>query len=217
MSKGRSSLGIVIGLSCFFGFAEPSSAQATEPEARGVELGARLGYQLPGGEFRKGSPMGDELSNGALVALDVGYRVHPLLALVASGVYVPSLEFKTCPGCSASGLRAGVSARVHPLRGASGLPVDPWLSIGVGYDTLTTQVRYYDSITRLNTDETRKASGFEAVNLAVGADLAILPELAAFAFASYSRAAYTTWGDAKIGDPSAHHFVVLGVGGRYRL
>ncbi len=198
------------------GMAWVGTANAAEAPARveGFELGARLGTQLPGGESQKGRKLSDDVAAATMLGLDAGYRVNRLLHVGATLLWAPSLQYTACVGCSGSVLRPAVGVRIHPTEG---LPVDPWLSLSIGWERVSFQTTFYDSIRRVEVERKSTTSGPEWLNLGVGADYPLLPALTLNAFVAYSIGRYTSVSDGALGDPAVHNWLSLGVGGRYRL
>lgn len=194
----------------------PSIANAAEEtKFEGFEVGARLGYQTPTGDFAKDAAMKDAFGGSALVGLDAGYRINRMFYAGVTGTWVPSTKYEPCPDCTIGGYRAGVLVRVHLAPELD--PIDPYLALGVGIEQLTAEVKYYDSITKTNVSRSDTIKGWEWANLVAGADYRVTPNVLAGAFLGYSIAQFDKIGGAEIVDKAKHHWITLGVSGRYHF
>jgi outer membrane protein with beta-barrel domain len=107
-----------------------------------VDLGARLGFALPGGKItlEDGGLKLDDFSKSQVpIQLDVLYRLDKRLSVggyFAYGFVQPAGDLKTaCDqsgiSCTAYDLRFGVQGE---YRFAPSAPVEPWLGLGLGYE-----------------------------------------------------------------------------------
>jgi outer membrane protein len=192
-----------------------TSDEVERPPPSGLRIGLRSGLALPIGEaFTAGGALSSTVTGYVPVRLDLGlrYRRHVYVGVVAQlGYVVPA-------GCPSGGSCSGTDARLGVLLAFHLLPtrlVDPWLGIGMGYETL--------SITRAmggaSVDFT--ARGLELLDLEVGADVRPTPALRLGPVLSTSIGRFTkvTLNDVPTRDfdPSLHAWVMLGLRGALDL
>ena len=187
-----------------------ASAQAT--------FGLRLGFATAAGSAVKGSPMSEGVRSAIPLQLDAGYRILPFLAAGAYVAWAPATVGSLCGGgtCSASMLRAGVQAE---WRFPRMLGLDPWLGAGLGWES--SQFKSRIGIDRL--EVTR--SGWEYLNLQLGANLPVKEKLSVGPFLQLSVGRYgsqtvkSPLGDSSgaIADPANHSWLQIGVRGTYDL
>jgi len=119
--------------------APPATAREFIP---GFEAGLRLGIGLPLGSAGR-SALGEERKVGDLVTwrtpvwVDVAYRVSPVASYGLYGQIGVGGTGDACPGrCDWSDLRVGAQGKWRFNPGAN---VDPWLGLGVGFESLNFQ------------------------------------------------------------------------------
>jgi outer membrane protein W len=169
------------------------------------QIGLRTGYALPLGNiysagtagpfrFLADEPMSNAFSGQIPIWLDAGYMVTPdiLLGIYAQYGFVSTKTRDAAStgtgcavgaSCSAHDIRFGVQGQYHL---GSGQAVDPWLGLGIGYETL--------GLTETNAGVTTNGSlsGFEFVNLQGGADFKLADAFALGPFVSFSLGQYST-------------------------
>jgi hypothetical protein len=205
----------------------PSVEPATPPPARGaqgISLGLRVGWGFPLGSLASGDKLGDNLNGMLPIGLDAGYRFSQAVYVGLFGQLGPAfVSGQVCPPilqCSATDLRAGVEARLA-LGGLLGLrrivPVDPWVGVGAGYESMTTHV------SALGTESHTTNRGFEFGNIEVGADYTGIEPWRVGAFftltlTQYSRltvAVPTGTSELAVPDPALHLWLIAGLRGSY--
>ena len=182
------------------------------PDAGGkIKVGLRLGYMLPMGDSAKDVKLGDSVSGGIPIWLDLGYMVTPniMVGLYASYAFL-MLDSKikdACDAasvdCSASQLRFGLQGQYHLSPAES---FDPWFGLGIGMELV--DVKQGDAKSGL--------SGLEFANNMAGGDFKAGSSLAVGPFVSFSVGQYSkTTGDngADIKDKAMHQWLTLGVKG----
>jgi hypothetical protein len=124
--------------------ASPGPSTTEREFNPGFEAGLRLGIGLPVGSAGKGA-LGDQRKMGDLVTwrspvwVDVAYRVSPVASFGLYGQIGVGGTGDLCAGkCNWSDLRLGAQGkwRLNP-----GDAVDPWLGLGVGFESLGFQTR----------------------------------------------------------------------------
>jgi opacity protein-like surface antigen len=171
----------------------------------GFALGARVGYAIPNGTLAKDQLLQgrNDLSKFASgmfpVIADIGYRFSPRFYLGGYFQYgFLSTSGELCAGatgCSSSGsdLRMGASVRFNASPYAR---FDPWVGAGVGYEILSLSI----SEGATTTDATVR--GFEFVNLQVGGDFHVLPNLAIGPLVSLAVGQYGSYDISRNGSSS---------------
>lgn len=183
-----------------------ASEEASEEKGggKGFALGLSLGYGAPYGELGAVQPNADEtnkvsdLVTGVIpIQLEAGYFFNPNVYLGATfqyGIASLNTDEGDCDDqggvsvtCSASQLRLGVNLAYH----FNATPkIDPWVSVGVGYEFLNTSVKGEqdgESITAKSS-----VSGFEFIAAQVGLDYRITPKFSVGPFATVTAGQYTT-------------------------
>lgn len=222
-----SSLAVVMLLA-----AAPSWAQKLVPSSnRGaVQLGLRLGYGAPFGKLgttataMAGNDLSFFIKGQVPVAVDAGYLVNPnvyvgLLFQYGFG-FTGSGDESFCNqsgiSCSTTDLTLGVGVHYHLSPAAS---FDPWIGLGVGYEWLAV------TATGTVASESFSSSGFQYVNLQVGVDVSVAPNIAAGPFVSFSAGQYAsvsnqvgnTTASQNITNQSFHEWLLFGVRGVYNV
>ncbi|NTX55052.1 outer membrane beta-barrel protein [Myxococcus sp. CA039A] len=186
------------------GYSSEESAADDSGGGKGFALGLSLGYGAPYGEL--GSVQADDddtnkvsdLVTGVIpIQLEAGYFFNPNVYLGATfqyGIASFNDENANCEdqgavsvSCSASQLRLGVNVAYH----FNVTPkIDPWVSVGVGYEFLNTAVKGEQSGESI----TAKASvkGFEFVAAQVGLDYRISPKFSVGPFATVTAGQYSS-------------------------
>jgi uncharacterized repeat protein (TIGR01451 family)/uncharacterized repeat protein (TIGR02543 family) len=183
-----------------------------------VALGLRIGYASASGSAITGSPMSEGVSSGTPIQVDLGWRLIDHLTLGAYYAWAPASAGSLCSAgsCSASFQRLGVQAswRFDRLFG-----LIPWAGAGVGWEQSTMKSTQGSDTLEL------VRSGWELLNLQLGADLPVAERFAVGPFLQVSLARYgnqevtSPLGDASggISEPSNHTWVQLGLRGTFDL
>ncbi|MGZ3474921.1 MAG: hypothetical protein ACXWUG_11955, partial [Polyangiales bacterium] len=165
----------------------------------GIELGLRTGFGIPLGKSSESdnpaaSSDAGKLSSGITgqipIWLDVGYRINPN---IYAGVYFQygiilakkGTDPGNCPdaaSCSGSDMRFGVNAQYHLMPDQS---FDPWVGVGIGYEILSLKE------SANGRDGKSSAKGLEFLNLQVGGDYKVAPNLGIGPFISFSLGQYS--------------------------
>jgi hypothetical protein len=216
-------LGIPLGATLLLASAV-ASGQSTPPDDKqsGIELGLRLGYGLPVGDF--GRPLESAanekfshwVSGQSPIWIDAGYRFNPRiyagLALQYAFVFANKANTMPCDGTCMRGLKIGVGFAWHLKPSA---PFDPWVGIGAGYEWLGSDQRITRSTSR----------GFEFANLQLGGDFAVARTMRVGPFASLSFGQFSTItiagkpyaGTQDFVEKSVHGWLVFGVRGVFSI
>jgi hypothetical protein len=184
---------------------DPSAGPNPRREAQGLELGVRMSGALPVGKSISGRPLSDAIALLLPVALDVGYRFGPRLAVGAYAEYGIGIAGRYAQG-SLSDLSLGIDVRYH-LRPDSTL--DPWAGVGAGYEILS----YND-----NGGWGWSENGFQFAHVELGLDCATVGQLEAGPFVMLGVAEYQSCslsgsltGPCAIASPTLHGWAALGV------
>jgi hypothetical protein len=159
----------------------------------GFEVGVRTGYAFAAGDTgapanETDKPVGDYVSGQWPIWFDAGYQIIP--HLYVGGYFQYGFGFVNddrqdpCRNanvdCSASDVRVGGMLRYHF---APTWPLSPWAAYGFGYEWGSFSV-HQSAIGNSDTDS--DWSGFEFMNLQVGADYALPHGLMIAPFLSFS-------------------------------
>jgi len=179
-------------------------------------LGARVGYGLALGDVGGTLAMSDWVKSQIPVQLDALYRVNPNIAVGAYFSYGfaqtggPIADACDLAGadCSASIMRLGLEG-TYSLAAMG--PVAPWLGVGFGYEWNKLDDGT-DSIT---------FKGFEFVNLQVGGDFKVSPQISVGPYVMFSLGQYDSADvagtSADITDKAMHEWLSFGVRGKFDL
>jgi opacity protein-like surface antigen len=198
-----------------------TTTTAAPARQSGFEHGLRTGYGIAQGDAAKDAKMSDGIKGQVPIWLDVGYRINPN---IYAGVYF-SYGFamlnkdnfcKNGADCSASDMRFGVNAQYHIMPDQS---FDPWVGIGIGYEIASAK------ISAGGADFKTTYSGLEFVNLQVGGDFKVAPNLAVGPFVALSVAQYSKastdpelpGANSDIQDKAIHEWLTIGLRGTFGL
>jgi outer membrane protein W len=212
------------------GLSTPAHA---EPTASGIEVGLRTGYAIPlgsavGGGTNGSGDLSKAISGDVPIWVDAGYRFPNLYigGFFQYGIgFVPSSASSTSGAtcgqngvsCSTSDIMLGVDAHYHFLPGG---PIDPYVGLGVGYEILGLKASGGGQ------SASESVTGFQFVNLQVGADYKAMPNLGIgpfvmMSFGQYSGCSYsgaaTAEGSCSIQQQAVHEWLTLGVRGAYDI
>ena len=190
-----------------------------------VSVGLRLGYAPAMGDAEKDSKMSDGLKSQIPIQLDVTYKLTKEIAVGGYASYgfgqlggevKDTCDNATGVSCSASVVRLGVQG-TYAFAPMSGFL--PWAGAGIGYEWGTYTIKGGGEEFKVG------ASGFEFLNLQVGGDYQVSPQLAVGPFLGVSFAQYgkVTFDDGlttetqTIQDKGMHEFVQFGIRGKFDL
>lgn len=193
----------------------------------GLEVGARVGYGIPMGNATgaasggQSTALGDVFSSMIPIQIDALYMINPNIRVGAYFQYgLLSVSDKFEKGvCSTSGvscsfhdLRFGIQAHYHLMPEQT---IDPWVGLGIGMESAS------GSLSAGGQSQDASLSGLEFVNLQVGADYKVMPNLGVGPFAQFSLGQYSsqTIGNQSgdIQNKAMHEWLVLGVRGAYDI
>jgi hypothetical protein len=192
----------------------PAPARIDRP---GFDLGLRVGYALPMGEFREGADFSDGVSGQIPLQVDALYRVNSQYAFgVYAGYGFAFVKDPVCDeygvSCSGEVIRVGVEGLIH--FSVPGTFV-PWVGAGIGYEWLKIKASAGGN------SETLSARGFEILNLQGGGDWVASPDFTVGPFVSLSIGQYRSteaFGmSADIDNKGIHEWLQLGVKGTFSL
>jgi hypothetical protein len=238
LKKLRAGLSALSLSAMVFVFSPDASADAK------FELGLRTGYGLPFGKVydEEGTASGEDLSEGVAgqipLWVDAGARIGGKLFVggyVVYGIGILSDEFSNdCDdadqaadafggsvSCSISDVRLGAQVQYH--FGEAGASIDPWVGGGLGYEWLSLGQRI--ELSGEDADLAVTLHGFEFLNVQLGLDFPVSPNVALGPFAAFTFASYGTGrvscsgslcGDEdseseSIDDTAIHEWLFLGV------
>ena len=172
-----------------------------EPERRsGFTSGLRLGAGLPIGKAGR-DPLDAERSLSDLatwrapVWVDVGYSLGALTLGLYAQIGVGGTGDACVADCEWSDIRFGISGE---LRLANGAVVDPWIGLGLGYESLSyrtlASVMITDELGQPDSVNVRATERFAGPELLVhgGVDFQVEDALRVGPFAALSLGQYTT-------------------------
>jgi hypothetical protein len=182
-----------------------------------VTLGARLGFAPALGDAEQGSRLGETVASQVPIQLDALYRFTPALA---AGVYLSygfgqlgsavSNDCKsTGASCSVRITRVGIEG-TYAFPGAE-LPLVPWAGLGVGYEWQRLKGEF------LGVPGAVTSSGVEFVNLQLGGDYRVGPQLAFGPYVLFSVGQYSSQDGNEIVDKGIHEWLQFGVRGTFDL
>jgi len=206
------------------------TALADDATPTGVELGLRAGYGIPLGSIT-GAPSGatapamsDYLSGMIPIQVDAGYRFNPNMMVGAFFQYgigmLNTSSGKPLAGCSASGvscsgndLAFGAQFHYHLMPDQT---IDPWGGIGVGYEILNV------SESAGGQSGGGAFSGFQFVDLQLGADYKVMPNLGVgpyigFSLGEYSSCSVQGASSCTINQTALHEWLTIGLRGAYDI
>jgi outer membrane protein W len=199
--------------------------------ATGIEVGLRTGYALPLGNT-VGAPSGatapslsDSVSGMVPIWVDAGYRSTPNMVVGAFFQYgIAFVNTGKEAGCSTSGvscsandLMFGAQFHYHLMPDQT---IDPWAGIGIGYEILN------GSESAGGQSASSSFSGFQFVNLQIGGDYKVMPNLGVGPFVMFSLGEYSgcstsvpgvSSGSCTINNTAMHEWLTFGIRGAYDI
>jgi outer membrane protein W len=218
-----------------------SSTALADGSSGAVEVGLRTGYAIPLGAAVGGGQNGsanlDKAISGAVpIWIDAGYRLNPNLYIGAYfqygiGFVASNAAFFSSGGttatcgqnglsCSTNDLKFGIDAHYHLMPGNT---IDPYGGIGIGYEILNF------SFSDGGQNGSQSFNGFEFLNLQVGADYKVMPDLGVGPFVMLSFDQYSNCGyggalataaggsSCSIAQKAVHEWFTIGVRGAYDI
>ncbi len=181
---------------------DDDSSSSSDGKGPGFAVGLRAGYGIPLGnavgtedEDDEGSKLSDAVSGVIPLQVDVGYFVNSNLYLGGSFQYgigfLPSDFTSDCDGdnisCGVTQMRFGLNLAYHF---APSSKINPWLGVGVGYETLNLSVSGEEGGASAEISTTTK--GFEFGNVQAGIDFAVSPTISVGPFVTATVAQYSS-------------------------
>lgn len=181
------------------GVSLASPALGADPSPSGYEIGVGTGYAFEAGDKSSSltaprgtdspNPMGNFVSGQWPIWVDAGYRLSPSLYLGGYFQYgfgsvnydFQSSCYEANIDCSASDVRVGITARYHF---APAWPLSPWAGYGFGYEWGS--FLFHQSVLVPSSTDLLRWSGFEIMNLQLGADYALPYGMVMSPFLSFS-------------------------------
>jgi len=200
----------------------------------GIEVGLRAGYAIPLGDA-VGAPSGGQstsLSNafsGMIpIQVDAGYRFTPNMMVGAFFQYgigmiatgngsLGAACNQSGVSCSGSDLMFGAQFHYHLMPDQT---IDPWAGIGVGYEIANLSASAGGQSTGTS------FSGFQFVNLQIGGDYKVMPNLGVgpfvmFSLGEYSGCSYSggaaSGTSCSIQNTAMHEWLTFGIRGAYDI
>ena len=197
----------------------------------GVEVGLRAGYAIPLGDAAGGNPstsLSNVFSGMIPIQVDAGYRFTPNMmvgaffqygiASIASGSgSVGAACSQSGVSCSGSDMMFGAQFHYHLMPDQT---IDPWAGIGIGYEI----ANFSASAGGQSAGES--FSGFQFVNLQVGGDYKVMPNLGVGPFVMFSLGEYSGCsfsgglsggGSCTIQNTAMHEWLTFGIRGAYDI
>ena len=186
----------------------------------GIEVGLRTGYAIPLGDVRESTPLSDTVNGTIPIWIDAGYRFHPNAMVGAFFQYGIGLlnaarrlrrqrRDRAASNCSASDMMFGVQFHYHLLPDQT---IDPWGGVGFGYEILVLNDPGFANSTGAGG---ASYSGFQFVNLQIGADYKLMPNLGVGPFVMFSLGEYsgcsTPAGNCTVQSSAIHEWLTLGI------
>ena len=199
----------------------------------GVSFGVRAGYALPMGSVAKdamlgaGKDLSKNVSGMIPIGADLGYRITPNWYIGATFTYgfvnssgdVCKRIVGAAPGCSASGSNVRIGATIRYTFSPQA-KIAPWIGIGTAYEVLS------GSVTGPNWSTDSTVKGFEYFNVQIGGDYRILTHATVGPMIGFSLGQYNSYDfsasdgrslDGDLNQTALHHWLTLGVQGKYDL
>jgi hypothetical protein len=186
-----------------------------------LQLGARLGYAIAGGDFAKDRKMSDGVKSQVPLQVDAAWRFTKELAVGAYFSYgFAQLASQACPSgadCSASDIRLGVQG-FFTFADLDSFVI-PWIGLGTGWERGHYEISGGGATTKTT------FTGWEYLNLQVGGDMKASPQ---FSFGPYFMFTVGQFDKAKvespllntdgsISDKANHQWYHFGVRGKFDL
>jgi hypothetical protein len=205
-----------------------ASFSAHADEQRGLAVGVRTGVGLPLGTAYSTPDTSLATFTGAMLPFwfDLGYRIDPnwyVGAWYQFGVTRPSGSYCTAgsgtsgSSCDGSDQRFGLNAHYHIMPTQT---VDPWVGLGIGYETTRVNFELPSA-----TEVSNVASGFQFLDLQLGADLRFAEKIpfgpwldfSLGKYSSYSRRDFNANSVSVDGGGGMHEWLTLGIRGQFNL
>ncbi len=228
----RCLVAVSLGAATLLIAATTSARQPTPAGDRGaIQVGLRFGYGVPFGKTGRtatdlvDNDLSSSISGQIPIGFDAGYLITPhvyvgLLFQYGFGL-VGSAGDRFCNQsgvtCSASDTTLGIGAHFHLNPTAS---FDPWIGLGVGYEWFDLSTSFAGQSGSLT------ESGLEYVNVQLGGDIGVAPNLAVGPFVSFSAGQYGSVSQDNVAtgstsrdivDKSFHEWLLFGVRGAYNI
>jgi hypothetical protein len=209
------------------------NAARADATPTGVEVGLRAGYGIPLGDAAGGNPstsLSNVFSGMIPIQIDAGYRFTPNMmvgaffqygiASIASGGGTGTFGAacsQSGVSCSGSDMTFGAQFHYHLMPDQT---IDPWAGIGVGYELANVSVSQGGQSASLG------FSGFQFVNLQVGGDYKVMPNLGVgpfvqFSLGEFSSCSYggaaSSLGSCSIQNTAMHEWLQFGIRGAYDI
>jgi hypothetical protein len=194
--------------------ATTTEAAPATKEAKGVEIGLRLGYGIPLGDSAKDVKLGDSVKGQIPIRLDAGYRITPNIYV---GLYfsygigmINKDKVRGCDvaDCSASTLNFGVMGAYHIMPAES---MDPWIGLGFGLENATTKASFGGNEVK-NT-----VKGLTFADIQAGLDFKATPNLMVGPVVSFAIGQYSSTDAGDIQEKGIHQWLTLGIRGAYGI
>lgn len=190
-----------LALSSSAALAADDFEDSSTSKGPGFAVGLRAGYGLPLGnavgaeEGEDANKLSDAVSGVIPLQLDVGYFINSHLYLGGAFQYgfgfLPEDSSESCDvegvSCSVTQLRFGLNLAYHFAPDAT---VNPWVGVGVGYETLTLKVS--GEANGVSASASNTAKGFEFANAQGGIDFALSPTFSVGPFVTFTVAQYAS-------------------------
>lgn len=191
------------------------------PSEQGFEIGFRTGVMFPVGDAASGAKLSDGFGVQFPFWVDLGYRFGNVV-VGAYGQWAAGLTGSTIDcgdaSCSASAWRAGMEVQIHPA-GRQGT-VDPWFSLGFGYEWDTLHASASSGAGEVSGSAT--LHGWDIGRIGLGVDFPLTPWLRIGPFLHATVSEFTVGslsisnnqlltGSRPIDQKAVHSWITLGV------
>jgi hypothetical protein len=223
----------MVGVLAGAGVLLAGSTARADATASGIEVGLRSGYAIPLGGLTGGGVNGSadlsKIYNGVIpIWVDAGYRLNPNMMIGAffqygvglintSGALSSAGCGKNGVSCSGSDLKFGAQFHYHLMPDQT---IDPWAGIGIGYEIGSA------SASAGGQSAGASYSGFQFVDIQVGADYKAMPNLGIGPFIDFSLGQFSSCsftgaasgtGSCSIPQQAMHEWFTIGLRGAYDI
>jgi hypothetical protein len=196
--------------------AESAPAPDGEPAPSGLRVAVRSGVALPiGAIYDASGPLSATVTGYVPMRLDVGFRFALQRLYVGAAGQLAAIVPNACTGamkCGGSDARIAAMFALHLLPSRA---VDPWIGVGIGYETFSLSREAEGVKVDL------AASGIELVDVDAGVDLRPSPHVRLGPVVSATLSRFTSVSvnnaESQDFDPMLHSWILFGLRGAYDL
>lgn len=182
----------------------------------GPSLALRVGWEAATGEASGGTPVSDVVQSVLpVIQVDAHWRFGDHLSVGPYAAYgFGRLSGSNADRCDALGADCSVRTARVGLEGRYGFPevsqrFEPWVGAGIGYEWAR------DEVVSGGGDVVKTVSGWEWFVLEAGADVKIAPKLSLGPYVTYRTGEYARLSGFALVNQAIHHWVGIGIRGRW--